>query len=260
MRLARSILLAMALLASIGCSGACQPQSVTAPAATLPPPRLSTPELLNSLDATPSVASPSPATATPTHALRNCMGVPPPSPGSIAGVAADGPAPSVKWAKWGDLAVIGKVAAILPVRFATANCGWPDPRDSGEDLNAIITPVVVALDGPPIAVQPGIAVPHGTLVIATIGGRVGDNELRVGGDPVTNVPQTFAVGESVLVVLQHRPEVARADGVIPTEAGPATWDTVLKYTRDEDGTATGYGKTWVMGDLTIAIRAAMDGQ
>lgn len=202
------------------------------------------------------LATPSPISGT----LPNCLGVVPSAGQPGFAMNADGPHPSLGWAKDGDLAVSGEVVAILPPRIATPGCRWSDPPLAENGESPIITSVVVALDGKVTVVRAGIDAPRDTLVIATQGGKVGSASVEIWGDPVINVPRTFWRGEKVLVVLSKRPDIRRGTQVISTEAGPAAWDTILAFTVYADGTASGAGGSWEVDDLTARIKTALSGE
>ncbi len=137
------------------------------------------------------------------------------------------------------LVISGHVVEILPAQWTTCDGATPrDPEAVLNDLKAtIITPIVIQMDGPPIVNRVSLRLPidieSGVIVIAALGGRVGEVQVD------TNSPsERFVAGEHVLVVLVSS-DTAGVKQLVPTSAGLA-WSVSHKYVLTPDGEALSY--------------------
>ena len=149
-----------------------------------------------------------------------------------------------------DVIAIGRVVQILPARWTTPDGTRPsDPWRTVPDQYAIVTPVVIQLDAPPLLSRPDTDLSSGQLVIATEGGQVGQDSIT------TNMTwDHYAVGDRVLVAVSTTRRLG-PQGLIQTEAGPG-WATGMQWVLADDGTAIWVGGTMRTVDLISQIEAA----
>lgn len=135
-----------------------------------------------------------------------------------------------------SLVVTGEVIEILPAEWATPDGQRPeDPWKPGvvPEQYPIISPIVIALDAPPLVNRTEADLSSGEVVVAAYGGQVGEDRVW------TNDPsQHFRMGKRVLVILTNRPYLqGGVEKRYETAAGLA-WNAGLKYTLAESGAAT----------------------
>lgn len=217
----------VAAMALVSACGSVQPSRVggraAAPSPTYDP---------NEFGLTPSVPLP---TKEP-HLSPVPQPTPNPNGDNTFGVSvAFGPSPSAEtFAKSYGLIVRGDVVKILPAQWTTPDGKRPSDlrSDSVPATYAIITPVIIKLDGSPIANTIGADVTGGEIVVATFGGRVGKDVVT------TNDPsQHLEMGQHVLLGLSDHP-YPRMDiqARYSTPAG-VSWNVGMAYTLTEDGKA-----------------------
>jgi len=200
--------------------------------------------------------TPGSASIIPTKPPPTVFPTPTPNPSGGVGlhVSADAFAytPPETLARVSDLVVTGHVTQILPPQWAT-----PDrkpPADwiaavEADDYNGIITPVVLTLDGPPVVNHVGFNPTQKTIVVAQLGGTIGQYAVTYSGTPI------FVLGEHVLVVLDRAGGPNSVRRLISTDAGPA-WAVAMKYPVTAAGNALVSGTPVPETDVIARMRAA----
>jgi hypothetical protein len=162
---------------------------------------------------------------------------PTPQPGDAYGlqVVADvgPPVPlAQQFAQYG-LFVIGRVVEVLPAQWTTSDGQRPaDPFGGNSSGVYIMTPAVVALDGPALLNRDGANLASGRIVVAVFGGEVGRDSVAT-----TDPSQRLLAGEHVLLGLSRHPYMNGAvEMQFVTPAGLA-WNLGLKYVLALDGLA-----------------------
>ena len=161
---------------------------------------------------------------------------PNPNGGNTFGVSvAFGPPPSAEqFAQSYGLIVSGRVVQILPAQWTTPDGKRPADLSSNSvpATYAIITPVIVKLDGAPLVNSLGADVTSGEIVAATFGGQV-DKDVVTTNDP----SQHLEVGQHILLGLSDHPYPRTVGQARYATPAGLSWNVGMAYTLTEDGKA-----------------------
>lgn len=147
------------------------------------------------------------------------------------------------------LIVTGTVVEILPPEWTTPDGRRPEsPSSRTLHQASIVTPIVIAVDNPPIVDRVPAELRHGVydhqIILARPGGSVGPDTISV-----SYSKWHFTVGENVLLILADTAGGLAPDGLISTSAGYA-WGLNEKYTLTEDGQAVAF-KGHPLGEIAV---------
>jgi hypothetical protein len=137
-----------------------------------------------------------------------------------------------QFAQYG-LFVIGRVVEVLPAQWTTPDGQRPaDPFAENSSEVYIITPAIIALDGPALLNREGADLASGRIVVAVFGGQVGRDTVAT-----TDSSQRLLEGEHVLLGLSRHPYLnGDVEMQFATPVGVA-WNLGLKYVLAPDGLA-----------------------
>jgi hypothetical protein len=151
-----------------------------------------------------------------------------------------------------DLVVTGHVTKILPPQWGTPDGKPPADLSSAvadNSYNGIITPVVVTIDGPPIVDRLSATSADRTIVLAQLGGTIGQTSVTFDGTAI------FQPNEQVLVALNRISGPNGTLRLVNTDAGPA-WGVAMKYSITADGNAVVNGTPVPETDVIARMKAA----
>jgi hypothetical protein len=205
-----------------------------------------------------TVGSPTPSAASnvPTKAVPTASPSPTPNPSLAVSVhvfedALPGVSPGFV-ARGSDLVVAGHVTRILPPQWGTPDGKPPADLSSAvadNSYNGIITPVIITSDGPQVVDRLGATSAGGTIVVAQLGGTIGQHSVTYSGTPI------ILPNEHVLVVLNRISDPNGTLRLIQTDVGPA-WGVAMKYPITADGNAVVNGTPVSETDVIARMKAA----
>lgn len=151
-----------------------------------------------------------------------------------------------------DLVVTGHVTQILPPQWGTPDDKPPADLSSAvadNSYDGIITPVVITLDGPPVVDRLDVMSAGGTIVIAQLGGTIGQTSVTFSGTAI------FQPNEQVLVALNRISGPNGTLRLIHTDSGSA-WGVAMKYPITADGNTVVNGTPVPETDVVARMKSA----